>query len=217
MQHAVGSWVQVIADRTDYDSDAEAVQRYVGVVLEHRDRAERSTTKSRWYDPTTGGMVRSEWWVPDRYLEPYVCQAEVGDTVFVPDDIDRGTGDDYVVRGGHGVVTHVDTSILRADWTGCADGRDRRGWWVNKRSVLCARKAEPPSVERIREYLIRTAPSKGWTREWVNEHLVAMGLDPWEDEATVTVTVRVGGATGIRAEDLVVTSRTGTVRSVTPA
>ena len=64
MQHAVGSWVQVIADRTDYDSDAESVQRYVGVVLEHRDRGERSTTKSRWYDPTTGEMVRSEWWVP---------------------------------------------------------------------------------------------------------------------------------------------------------
>ena len=72
------------------------------------------------------------------------------------------------------------------------------------------------TVESCRAYLIRLAESTGWCRAGTNRHFARMGLDPWEDECSVTITVRVGGTTEVSAADLTIATRrgTGTVRAV---
>ena len=72
------------------------------------------------------------------------------------------------------------------------------------------------TLESCRAYLIRLAENTGWCRAGTNRHFARMGLDPWEDECSVTITVRVGGTTEVSAADLTIATRrgTGTVRAV---
>ena len=253
----------------------------------------------RWYDKTTGTMVKRDWWVNGDDLQPYTARPVVGGKVKVLEDVGNKTYDAMAVRECIGTVrndygTSVECDFVNAlgtrvqsNWTvfltdvivlsdakTTDDGRitdlasvpigtelvyvgedcelkergpvawrgalsassvvigwgsssplredghcsgDRYTWIRVADVVRDFRLAKPPEkdkVAQIRDYIISIAPGHGWCRDGVNRHFKALGLEPWTEKATITLTVEVEGVGSVTPGDLDITARRGTVARV---